>query len=101
MDRFVLWVLEDVEYYKWFKYIYVFLFLDKELVKCIEFVGMIGICEVVYFLYLYYLVNWYYVFFYNIERKIFIRVNIVKRLSVVVDIYFLIIWRIWSLCKCI
>ncbi|WZZ46814.1 hypothetical protein YC2023_043073 [Brassica napus] len=82
-DRLVLWVLEDAEYHKWSKHIYVFSPLDKELVKCTEFVGMTGTGEVVYFSYSYHPVNRYHVLFYNIERKTFTRINIVKRLSVV------------------
>ena len=62
---------------------------------------MTGTCEVVYFSYSYHPVNRYHVLFYNIERKTFTRVNIVKRLSVVVDTHSSTIWRIWSLCKCI
>lgn len=52
---------------------------------------------VVYFSYSYHPVNRYHVLFYNIERKTFTRVNIVKRLSVVVDTHSSTIWRIWSL----
>lgn len=74
--KFVLWVLEDVEKYKWFKSIFVLFYLYNEKIgyKC-YIVGIISVGEIVFMLVGYVNFNFYF-FFYNMERDICIIVNI-------------------------
>ena len=68
-QNLVLWVVEDAGNHKWSKHSYVLSPLEEKILEFTKFVGMTRTGEVVYSL-------GTCVFFYNIERKTFKRVNI-------------------------
>ncbi|KAG7600455.1 F-box associated interaction domain [Arabidopsis suecica] len=72
-EKLTLWVLEDAEKHKWSKSICI---LPSIVYKKNTIVGMTSSGELVFTPYACYLSNSFYIFFYNIEKKTYTRVNI-------------------------
>ncbi|CAG7887315.1 unnamed protein product [Brassica rapa] len=73
----VLWHLEDATSHKWSKHIYILNPLGESIVTGNKFVGMTSTGELVWSSYSSHgLSNHFHVFFYNLERNTFTRVNI-------------------------